>query len=100
MIFENYGNIYIWIWTFGKYEKRDLYDFQVFYGENEAGKSTIMAFIHGILFGFPTKQLSEFRYEPKNVKYGGKLRVFLEGHGLVSIERVKGKAAGDCYGLT
>ena len=37
---------------------RTLTDFQVFYGENEAGKSTIMAFIHGILFGFPTKQQS------------------------------------------
>ena len=76
-------------------EIKDLSDFQVFYGENEAGKSTIMAFIHGILFGFPTKQSSELRYEPKNgSSYGGKLRVFFEGHGLVSIERVRGKAAG------
>jgi uncharacterized protein YhaN len=75
---------------------RDLSDFQVFYGENEAGKSTIMAFIHGILFGFPLKQSSELRYEPKNgSNYGGKLRIFFEEVGRVTIERVRGKAVGD-----
>ncbi|MDF2856210.1 MAG: hypothetical protein K0Q87_2061 [Neobacillus sp.] len=72
-------------------------EYQVFYGENEAGKSTIMAFIHGILFGFPTKQQSsELRYEPKHdTKYGGKLRIYHEEFGSVVIERIKGKAAGD-----
>ena len=69
---------------------------QVFYGENEAGKSTIMAFIHGILFGFPTKQQNELRYEPKlHSRYGGNIRVFHEQHGFAVIERVKGKAVGD-----
>lgn len=38
---------------------------QIFYGENEAGKSTIMSFIHSILFGFPAKQSAEIRYEPR-----------------------------------
>lgn len=75
---------------------KDLSDFQVFYGENEAGKSTIMAFIHGILFGFPLKQSTELRYEPKNgSNYGGKLRIFFDEVGLVTIERVRGRAAGD-----
>ncbi|MEH7112542.1 AAA family ATPase [Neobacillus niacini] len=75
---------------------KDLSNFHAFFGENEAGKSTIMAFIHSILFGFPTKQSSELRYEPKNgSSYGGKLRIFFEQYGLVTIERVKGKAAGD-----
>lgn len=75
---------------------KELSDFQVFYGENEAGKSTIMAFIHGILFGFPTKQSSELRYEPKNgSNYGGKLRVLFDNLGPATIERVRGKAAGD-----
>ncbi|MCM3567904.1 AAA family ATPase [Neobacillus mesonae] len=74
----------------------NLSDFQVFYGENEAGKSTIMAFIHGILFGFPTKQQAELRYEPKHhSKYGGKIRIFHEEKGYAYVERVKGKAAGD-----
>ncbi len=75
---------------------KDLSDFQVFYGENEAGKSTIMAFIHGILFGFPTKQSSELRYVPKNgSNYGGKLRILFDDFGLATIERIRGKASGD-----
>ncbi|WP_057763666.1 ATP-binding protein [Cytobacillus praedii] len=74
----------------------DLNEFQVFYGENEAGKSTIMSFIHSILFGFPTKQQSELRYEPKDgSKYGGQLTAIFPAHGKAVIERVKGKSAGD-----
>lgn len=74
----------------------NIKDFQVFIGENEAGKSTIMAFIHGILFGFPGKHQSDLRYEPKqNTKYGGKIRIFHEKEGYAVIERVKGKSAGD-----
>ncbi|MBV7508181.1 AAA family ATPase [Bacillus sp. sid0103] len=88
------------IYGFGQLENvkiTDLNDFQVFYGENEAGKSTIMAFIHSIIFGFPTKQqTAELRYEPKHsTKYGGKIRIIHEKYGGAVIERVKGKAAGD-----
>jgi uncharacterized protein YhaN len=87
------------IYGYGKLENliiKDLSKFQVFYGENEAGKSTIMSFIHSILFGFPTKQQSELRYEPKiHAKYGGKLIIQHPLEGLVVIERVKGKATGD-----
>ncbi|RKJ08365.1 nucleoside triphosphate hydrolase, partial [Butyricicoccus sp. 1XD8-22] len=58
--------------------------------------STIMSFIHSILFGFPTLQQSELRYEPKtHSSYGGKLIFETEKYGEVVIERVKGKAAGD-----
>ncbi|MDQ1147190.1 uncharacterized protein YhaN [Bacillus sp. SORGH_AS 510] len=87
------------IYGYGQLENvviKDLADFQVFYGENEAGKSTIMAFIHGILFGFPTKQQNDLRYEPKHSsKYGGKIRIYHEEFGYAIIERVKGKATGD-----
>jgi uncharacterized protein YhaN len=89
----------IHIYGFGQLSNiviNDLSDFQVFYGENEAGKSTIMAFIHGILFGFPTKQSSELRYVPKNgSNYGGKLRIYFEEFGIATIERIRGKASGD-----
>lgn len=89
----------IHIYGYGKLENtviRNIGDFSVFYGKNEAGKSTIMAFIHSILFGFPKKQTTELRYEPKTGgKYGGKLIVLFPEKGRVSIERVKGKAAGD-----
>lgn len=87
------------IYGYGQLENvtiTNLSDFQVFYGENEAGKSTIMSFIHAVLFGFPTKQQTELRYEPKHHhKYGGKIRVLHEEYGFAVIERVKGKAAGD-----
>jgi uncharacterized protein YhaN len=88
------------IYGYGQLENvkiTNLNDFQVFYGENEAGKSTIMAFIHGIIFGFPTKQqTAELRYEPKHsTRYGGKIRIYHENLGGAVIERVKGKAAGD-----
>lgn len=88
------------VYGFGQLENTvidHLADFQVFYGENEAGKSTIMAFIHAILFGFPTKQQAELRYEPKHSsRYGGNIKIITEDRGFVVIERVKGKtAAGD-----
>jgi uncharacterized protein YhaN len=89
----------IYIYGYGKFENvkfSNLHNQQVFYGENEAGKSTIMSFIHSILFGFPTKQQTELRYEPKKgAKYGGQLTVFFPGKGKAVIERVKGKAIGD-----
>lgn len=91
--------IEIQIYGYGKLENlviNNLSQLQVFYGVNEAGKSTIMSFIHSILFGFPTKQQSELRYEPKiHAKYGGKLILQHSSEGTVVIERVKGKASGD-----
>ena len=88
----------IYIYGYGKFENvkfSNLHNQQVFYGENEAGKSTIMSFIHSILFGFPTKQQTELRYEPKKgAKYGGQLTVFFPGKGKTVIERVKEKQWG------
>ncbi len=69
---------------------------QVIYGKNEAGKSTIMAFIRAILFGFPTKQRQRNRYEPKQSStYGGKVTLLTKQNGCVVIERVKGRANGE-----
>ncbi|MFS0824366.1 AAA family ATPase [Bacillus sp. 1P02SD] len=90
----------IQIYGYGKLENVEIGNLsptlQVFYGQNEAGKSTLMSFIHSILFGFPTKQQNEQRYIPKNgSKYGGKLLLQTDEHGTVMIERLPGKAAGD-----
>ncbi|MEG0496741.1 MAG: AAA family ATPase [Carnobacterium sp.] len=86
------------IYGFGKWIDKKiegLEQVQLFYGENEAGKTTLMAFIHCILFGFPTKQSSDLRYEPKtSSQYGGKLLIEDNLYGEVSVERVKGKANG------
>ncbi|WP_428909393.1 AAA family ATPase [Niallia sp. Krafla_26] len=89
----------IHIYGYGKFENvkfTNLGKKQIFFGNNEAGKSTIMSFIHSILFGFPTKQQTELRYEPKKgAKYGGQLIVYFPNYGRAIIERVKGKATGD-----
>lgn len=89
----------IHIYGYGKLVDRaiDLTNgLHVIYGENEAGKSTIMSFIHSVLFGFPAKNHHENRYEPRNgMKYGGKIEVeLIKGETLI-IERIHGKSAGD-----
>ncbi|PWA08509.1 hypothetical protein DCC39_14620 [Pueribacillus theae] len=65
--------------------------FHVFYGRNEAGKTTILSFIETMLFGFPKRQQNELRYEPKSGGvHGGKIDIQLES-GKLSIERIKGR---------
>ncbi|CAM3438143.1 ATP-binding protein [Nosocomiicoccus ampullae] len=74
------------------------HDFVQIYGENEAGKSTMMSFIHSVLFGFPRRNEGEPRREPRlGNAYGGRLTVeFDDETGPVTIERIKGnKSAGD-----
>ncbi len=87
------------IYGYGKFENKHFKlgqsNLSVIYGENEAGKSTIMSFIHSILFGFPTKQQSENRYEPKRgTSYGGYLMIKTENGDRIKIERIPGKFGG------
>src|SRR5712692_10505872 len=44
----------------------------VFYGPNEAGKSTVFAFVRAVLFGFQ-KRTDPARYPPEGGRYGGEL---------------------------
>lgn len=68
----------------------------VFYGMNEAGKSTLMSFIHSILFGFPTRNSTLLRYEPReSSRYGGKILGKDKRFGEVIIERIHGKVTGN-----
>lgn len=56
------------IYGYGQFVQRKIEfnkNFTEIFGENEAGKSTIQAFIHSILFGFPTKKSKEPRLEPR-----------------------------------
>jgi uncharacterized protein YhaN len=71
--------------------------FQLLFGENEAGKTTLMDFIKCMLFGFPVKSQAQRRYEPKNGnRPGGRMTIDHPKHGIWTIERVAGtKAAGD-----
>ena len=72
------------IYGFGKWHNKTFdninHNFQVFFGNNEAGKSTIRQFIYSILFGFPNNRGNNkfLRYVPKNhnIKaYGGNIVV-------------------------
>lgn len=77
---------------FGKY-RQATFDFvsgnQLFFGANEAGKSTLYQFIQAMLFGFPTKRGNKKDYTPKDgASFGGKLWLsFPEGE--VCVERYK-----------
>ncbi|TYC47208.1 ATP-binding protein [Leuconostoc litchii] len=62
---------------FGRWSQQnfDLIDgMQVIAGQNESGKTTLRAFIVGVLFGFPTKKGGVNVYDPKDgSQYGGSL---------------------------
>ncbi|MGO4936780.1 AAA family ATPase [Fundicoccus sp. Sow4_H7] len=64
---------------------------QLFYGKNEAGKSTLQSFIRSILFGFPTrrKKVNQVnRYEPHHSDvYGGRICLTDTQFGTVWVER-------------
>ena len=87
------------IFGFGKHQDREIVldpELSIIYGTNEAGKTTLQQFIIQTLFGYPSKNQNQRRYEPKNGgKYGGQLHILDPAFGQVVIERVKGKAAGD-----
>lgn len=87
------------IFGFGKHQDRSIRvgaELSIFYGSNEAGKTTIQQFIIQTLFGYPAKNQNLRRYDPKNGgKYGGQVHIKDPVYGRVVIERVKGKSAGD-----
>ncbi|MBI5975787.1 ATP-binding protein [Staphylococcus canis] len=87
------------IYGYGQFVERKV-EFNSFfteiYGENEAGKSTLQAFIHSILFGFPTQDEHEPRLEPRlGNHYGGRVTLIMDDESEVIVERVKGSPEGD-----
>ncbi|WP_124059401.1 ATP-binding protein [Vaginisenegalia massiliensis] len=78
-------------WVNQRFELKD--QLQLFYGQNEAGKSTLQSFIRSMLFGFPTKRKKvnqPNRYEPKlGEVYGGRLLLTETSHGDIWIERTQ-----------
>ncbi len=51
----------------------------VFYGPNEAGKSTLMRFIRGVLYGFPPQTEQTPGPQPRTLAGQGGLRIRLDG---------------------
>ena len=96
----------ITIYGYGKWVDQhfDLHaPVQVFYGPNEAGKSTMIDFIMAMLFGFQNKrQAVHGQYLPKNSNaYGGEL-VFEEQETAYRLTRTAGTHGGKVtfYDLT
>lgn len=78
-------------WNFNK-------DYQVIYGQNEAGKTTLLAFIQSVLFGFASARGDEKfqQYKPKNgSNYGGELQFVDQNNVTWVVRRVDGKNGGD-----
>lgn len=86
------------IFGFGKWHDQTIdlaTDYQVLFGQNEAGKSTLTALIKGILFGFASGKQRYEQYKPKNgAQYGGELLVEYQQRTLI-IRRIDGKFGGD-----
>lgn len=88
------------IYGYGKWlnQRFDIDDnMQLFYGQNEAGKSTLQSFIRSMLFGFPTKRrrVNQMnRFEPRNSDvYGGRLLLTDTKHGDIWVERTRKRLA-------
>lgn len=83
---------------FGKWQQTTiefLPENQLFFGGNEAGKSTLYQFILAMLFGFPTKSKKRQDYTPKSGgDYGGFLWLTDESYGEIKIERFRQKNRG------
>ncbi len=82
------------VYGFGKWSNETFHfqegSLQLVFGENEAGKSTLMAFIQAIFYGFPKKNERAKSYEPLHQnQYGGAITIWTKSKGVVRIERVK-----------
>ena len=65
----------------------------VFHGPNEAGKSTLLAFIRAILFGFPTRFNSH--YPPlAGGRHGGRIKLSNDMSRTYTVERFAGTTGG------
>ena len=65
----------------------------VFYGPNEAGKSTLLAFVRAVLFGFPTQHRRH--YPPlSGGRHGGRIRFDDDSGEVYTLERYAGSRGG------
>ncbi|GAA3017930.1 ATP-binding protein [Tetragenococcus solitarius] len=63
---------------------------QLYYGNNEVGKSTLYQFILAMLFGFPKRSNKKKDYTPRDgAAYGGRLWLRVEPYGEILIERYR-----------
>ena len=66
----------------------------VFYGPNEAGKSTLLAFIRTVLFGFPAQRRDEHYPPLSGGSHGGRIRLSGDDGQIYTLERYVGVRGG------
>ena len=67
----------------------------VFYGPNEAGKSTLLEFIRRVLFGFPDGRSRGNPYPPLyGGRHGGRVTIATDAEELITIQRTQGRGSG------
>ncbi|APX72516.1 AAA family ATPase [Companilactobacillus allii] len=89
------------VYGFGKWVDKEFdfnSDYQVIFGPNEAGKTTLLTFIKSVLFGFASARGDDKyqQYKPrKSNSYGGEL-IFTDTDGTIwTIRRVDGQFGGE-----
>ncbi|QBP18691.1 ATP-binding protein [Acetilactobacillus jinshanensis] len=66
----------------------------ILYGRNEAGKTTLLSFIRGVLFGYVNRHSSHKNYIPsKSKNYGGQLEIIANDQTYI-VQRMAGKNGG------
>ena len=66
----------------------------VIYGPNEAGKSTLLAFVRAVLFGFPQRKRREHYPPLAGGKHGGRIRLTSDAGESFTLERFNGSKGG------
>lgn len=89
----------IHIYGFGKFHDFRLDNLQsgvqIFEGENEAGKTTLLHFLRYTLFGYPSRKTKKPQYEPLDGgKHGGRILVELQDGRKITVERMAGSKNG------
>ena len=84
---------------FGRFDQFSVEDLNpgltIFSGANEAGKSTLLAFIRSVLFGFPSTKSGTNRYPPLHGgKHGGRLVMNTDSDERCVIERYDERGGG------
>ena len=84
---------------FGKFADFDCGPFEgsvtVFQGANEAGKSTLLAFIRRVLFGFPDGRRRRNLYSPMaGGRHGGSVTLVSDEDEVVTVRRFSGTGGG------
>ena len=84
---------------FGRFADRSFgpleHPVTVFYGANEAGKSTLLEFIRRILFGFPARRVGTNEYPPlAGGRHGGRITIATDAGKIIVVDRAPRRGDG------